>query len=169
MTDTDRKKIKDEQEGVFLGLAGVADAHLATRDLHSITRDYTKATTENAITASAALVPGLASVQRKSRLRDIGIYVTTNIAQNTANYAVINFYKRTAGTSTLIGSWNTGATTQGALTTNIAGHVTTAVGLITNSDADIAAGSSLVWNIAKTGTGQLVDVGTVFSFDLEAI
>ncbi len=158
---TDRSRFKDWLEGLIVSIGSMGDAHTAVRDVNSAARDYTKATTENAATAQALTV-ALANVPRKSRLRSISIGVTTNIALNAANYAVINFYKRTSGTSTFLGSWNTAATTQGAMTTNVACSITPAVGLVTNSDGDIAAGSQIQWNIAKTGTGQLVDVGSVF-------
>ena len=167
-TQTDRDKFNDKIEGDALGLAGMADAKTLGRDVQSRCGQYLKTGTENAIT-NVAETP-ITFVPRLSRVRRLAIMVTTNIAANATDYAVIKFYGRKAGTSTLVGSWNTHTSAQGALTTAGPGVIENATGgLITNADGVVAASSQLNYIISKYGAGQALATLSVFSYDLEEI
>lgn len=169
MALTDRTRIKNQQKGEYLTAAGMVDGNGAVNAMHTRQRDFQKRGTENAATNVAEVVC-VADVARKSKLRKASIAVTTNITGDNTNYAIIKFFKRTSGTSTLIASWNTHGGAQSSLTTNVSGHCdNTTNGLVVNSDAEIAAGSQITYSIGKLGSGQLVDIGTCFSFDLEEI
>src|SRR5678809_577281 len=102
-TQTDRDKANDQLEGTIVTASGMVDAKTCARDINSRYGQFLKTGTENAIT-NVAESP-MSWVPRKSRVRGLAIQVTTNIAANATDYAVIKFYGRLAGTSTLVGSW----------------------------------------------------------------
>ncbi len=169
MTITDRSRIKQQQEGQFLTAGGMTDGKLAVRHLHSRgLQGATKTGTENAAT-NVAQTPALGYQFRKVKVRGIGITTFSNIATNNTSYNVFKFYKTVAGTSTLIGSWNTHGGAQGAITLGTPAVIAVGTGLITNSDAEIAVGASIDYVITKVSAGQLVDPGMLFDFDLEEI
>lgn len=168
-TQTDRDKVKDQQEGEFLTAKDIVSAKTAVQDMHSRTAcAHRKMGAENAATNVAELPIGFVPV--KSKPRKIGIRVVTNIAADNSHYAVIHFYGRKAGTSTLVGSWNTHGGAQGALTTAGPAVISTAAtGLITNAQSEIAADSDFTFDIQKVGNGQDVAAGSIFSAWLEEI
>ncbi len=169
MSLTDRARIKNQQEGVFLAAAGMTDAHAATRALHSRgLQGAQKTGTENAAT-NVAQTPALGYQFRKVKVRGIGITTVSNIATNNTNYDVFKFYKTVAGTSTLIGSWNTHGGAQGSIVYGTPVVIAVGTGLVANSDAEIPIGASVDYVITKVSGGALVDPGMLFDFDLEEI
>lgn len=168
-TQTDREKIKNQQEGVYLTAQNISSAKDAVDAMHCRPfGPFLKTGSENAATNVAESPMGF--VPHKSRLKKLGIQVAANIAADGTDYTLFKFYKRWNGTSTLIASWNTHTNAQGALTTASPGIISSlATGLVTNSDADIPADYGLTYEILKFGAGKAVNTLTVFSPWLEEI
>lgn len=166
MSDTDRKRIKDLQEGVHVAIAGITNARTSTHELHRRTRDFLKVGSENAATNVAETYLG--TVHRKSKAKNIGI-TSTNVATDNTDYTVIKFFKRKAGVSTLVGSWNTHGGAQGALTDQGPNLIALNAGLITNSDAEFAENSMFTYTITKAGAGKAIPQYATFSPDFEEI
>ncbi len=166
---TDRAKIKAQEEGVFLGAAGISDAKAAVKAMHARPAfDHRKAGAENAATNVSELP--LTTCFHASRVKKIGIQTATNIAANATDYLIIRFYKRVAGTSTVIASWNTHTSAQGALTTHAPAVISTlATGLVTNSDGDIPADAGIAYDIGKVGAGKDLPAGSILSGWLEEV
>lgn len=166
---TDREIIKLLQIGQLQG-TDVSNARTAVGATHARPRDFLKTGSENAAT-NVAESP-MTFLKRASKLRGFAILPSANVASDNSHYVVIKFYKRftNGGSQTLIGSWNTHGGAQGALTALTAADATTnTLGLVTNSDGEIAANSILTYEILKIGNGQAVGALTMFSFGLEEI
>ncbi len=165
---TDRKKIKDFESGVYLGIDGISAVPTAIQEIHTRPRTFTKTGTENAAT-NVAESP-MFFLKNRSRNRPMTIVTTANVATHNTDYIVVNFYKRLSGTSVRLGSWNTHGGAQGAMTALEPSRIlTTATGLVTNSDAEIATLSVLTYDIKKYGNGQEFPALSVFSFGMEEI
>lgn len=168
-TQTDRDKIKDQQEGVYLGAAGISNAKSAVSAMHARpVFDHRKAGAENAATNVSELP--LTTCFHASKGKKFGIQTTANIAANATDYLIIRFYKRVAGTSTVIASWNTHTSAQGALTTAAPAVISTATtGLVINTDADIPADAGITYDIGKVGAGKDLPAGSILSGWLEEV
>lgn len=168
MASTDRERIKDQQEGVYLTTGGMTNAKSAVDQMHCRALSFPKVGTENAETNVAETVMGF--VPHKSRAKKFGLMTGTNIESDNTDYLVVKFFKRKAGTSTLIGSWNTHGGAQGAITTAGPAVISSAAtGLVTNSDADIAEDSEITYSITKVAAGKAVAQYSIFSAWLEEI
>jgi hypothetical protein len=113
-------------------------------------------------------------VPHRSRIKKVGLQVAANVASNDSAVQLVKFYKRVAGVSTLLAMWNTHTSAQGAAgTLNTAAPAvmsSLATGLVTNSDAEIAANAGLTYEVvASTGGGQAMTAQSVFTIWLEEI
>lgn len=166
MPDTDRKKVKDQQEGTFLSAAGISSAKTAVQDMHS--RGGTAIARVYAANDAATFTQLLVNPPRKSRLKAVKINAVTAITGNATNYEVFTLSTQYANGTAIatVGSWNTHTGAQ----STIAANVTASVTVSTNSDAEIPAGGKLFVVMAPQGTGWNVSTsGTSFTVDLEEI
>lgn len=161
---TDRAIVKERQAGQAeaYGLAAQATKNVVA-DMHRRVLQVTKSGTENAATAVSETAAGV--VPRKSRVVSIK-WLGGTVANDATDYVKITAYKRTsAGASqTALGSWNSATAAQGAITA----QAPASLSLVSNSDIEIDAGSSLTYAITKAGAGKDVGVG-LLAFDLEEI
>lgn len=165
-TQTDRDKIKDQQEGTYLTAAGMSNAKEGVAAMHARPYVFVEART----TANTLSEFPCGTVPHASRLKKVGLQLAANVANDSTDYAVIKFFKRVAGTSTLIASWNTHTSAQGALTTAAPGIISSsATGLITNSDADIPANAGLTYSVTAGGVSQPITAQSVFTLWLEEV
>jgi hypothetical protein len=163
---TDRKKIKDQQEGTYVTAAGISDAQGAVEDMHSRTvgpihRPYLA-------NDAATFTQLVAAPQRAVRARAVKINSIVGITGNATNYQKFTFSTQYAnGTAkATLGSWNTHTGAQSTIAANTSGTVTIA----TNADAEIPAGGKLVVIMAPTGDGwNCSQSSTSFTADLEEI
>ena len=167
MTDTDRKKIKDQQKGEFVTTAGIADADAAVVAMHSRYLSYARTGSENAATNVAEVPMGIN--HRLSRLR--GAYLTADaaVANDGTDYNKVYVFAFPAaggalGAGTLVASWNTHTSAQSAITAN-AKH---SMSLVTAAAASIAADSVFTMKIGKTGAGKAM-TNIAITLDLEEI
>ncbi len=161
---TDREYLKYQQAGA-LATTGASDAKTEVGKAHSRIRTFNLGSAANAATNTSETALG--TVRFKSRLKSCYLTNGTNVAANASNYAVVSIYKRTsAGASqTLLGSWNTHASAQGALTALVPASLT----LVSNADVVIDAGSLLTYGVGKVGTGQAIDQFSPLDFELEEV
>jgi hypothetical protein len=164
-TDTDRKKIKDQQAGEFRTAAGIVDPTGETNAMHRRTFSRGRPYAAN---DAAAFTDFAAHPMRKTRAKAIKIDAITAITGNATNYQVFTFSTQypngTAGVT--LGSWNTHTSAQNTITAN----VTASVNVVSNSDADIPADMKIVCAMAPQGTGMNVpQAGLLFTYDLEEI
>jgi hypothetical protein len=165
MPDTDRKKIKDQQKGVYTSTAGIATPFESVDELHR--SEHRCGVPYAANNAAAWTGFPVVTVKRKRKLKSISIYATTAITGNATNYELFTFATRLANgdAGVTLGTWNTHTSAQSTITANVAQNVT----VVTNTDAEIAAGSTILVSMAPQGTGWNVDQLTAFTVDLEAI
>ena len=163
-TQTDRDKIKKQQEGDYVTTAGISDAAGEVVKMHS--RPYVIARTgsENAAT-NVAETPGC-TIFRKSRIRDIRISSQDAVANDASHYDKVYVYKYTSagGSKTLIGSWNTATAAQGAITA-FASH---SLDLVASEVDEVDANSTITYHVGKTGNGQALNEFAL-SIDAEEI
>lgn len=165
-TDTDRKKIKDQQKGYFVTAAGITSASNEVTEMHS--RTVGPVLRAYAANDAATFTQVIATPQRKSRCRAIKIHAITAITGNATNYELFTFSSQYANGTALatLGTYNTHTGAQSTIAANVAGSVT----VVTNSDAEIPAGGKVHVIMAPQGTGWNVStVGTSFTVDLEEI
>lgn len=163
---TDRFKIKEQQEGTYATAADISDVHDAVQAMNA--RPYPFVVTRT--TANEFSESPCGFVPHKSRVKKMGIQVVANIASDNTSYLIFNLFKRVAGTSTLVASWNTHGGAQGALTTAAPAVVSTAAtGLVVNSDAVIPADAGLTYSVVKASNGQSVTAQWVLTPWLEEI
>jgi len=167
-TQTDRDKIKDQEEGVYLSAAGISNAKEAVAQRECRPFPFLKTGTENAATNVAESPICLAP--HKCRAKKIGIQAASNVTSNASNYTLIKFFHRTNAVSTCFATWNTAPAAQGALTTSDPGVMSTAAtGLVVNSDANIPANAGIYYTIDKYGTGQAIATLSTFTLWLEEV
>jgi len=167
MTDTDRKKIKDQQKGEFLTAAGISDADAAVVAMHSRHFNYARTGSENAATNVAEVPMGI--VHRLSRCRAVYFTSDAAVANDTSDYDTVYVYKFAStggalGAGTLVASWNTHTSAQSAITAN-AKH---SMSLVTAAAASIAADSVLTMKVGKSGSGKVL-TNFAITLDLEEI
>ncbi len=165
MPDTDRKKIKDQQEGVYASAKDISDAQDAVADMHKRTFHERRPYAAN---DAATFTVQLAKVKRKSRVKAIDIDAITVITGNATNYELFTFFTKLANGSAgvTLGTWNTHTGAQSTITANVSSAVTIA----TNADSILAAGTKVLCTMAPQGDGWNVSVnGTSFSVDVEEI
>ncbi len=161
---TDREYLKYQQAGA-LATTGASDAKAEVGKAHSRVRTFAIGSAANAATNTSETPLG--TVAFKARLKSCKLTNNTNVAANASNYAVVSIYKRASDGSaqTLLGSWNTHASAQGALTE----RVPASLSLVSNADVVIAAGSLLSYGVGKVGTGQAIDQFAPLDFELEEV
>jgi hypothetical protein len=160
MPDTDRKKIKDQQEGTYVTAAGISDPHGAVVAMHTRTVCYPKVGTENADTNVAETL--MFRVGRKSKPT---IYYTSPLSAtaNATHYTLITVTRKTAGVDAgIVGTWNTHTSAQGAFTSNVP------FALTLNTGVTLLAGDTLHYIKRTVGDGRSIGVGS-FTFELEEI
>lgn len=167
MTDTDRKKIKDQQEGEYKTTAGISSAHDAVVSMHSRYLNMSRTGSENAAT-NVAEVPG-GIVHRLSRLRGAYLSADAAVANDSTDYDTVYLYKFAStggalGAGTLLASWNTHTSAQGAITAN-AKH---SMSLVSAAAASIAADSVITYKVGKTAAGKVLTNFSI-TLDLEEI
>jgi len=165
MPDTDRKKIKDQQKGVYVTTAGIATVDESVNDLHK--RTYTARPPYAANNAATWVGLPIATPPRKTRIRSFRITPTTAITGNATNYQLFTLATRHANgdAGVTLGTWNTHASAQ----STIAANAGVAMTVVTNSDAEIAANAHIKLTMAPQGDGWNVDQLTEFTLDLEEI
>lgn len=165
MPDTDRKKIKDQEKGVYSSTAGIADAPGAVEDTHK--RAFRVGVPYAANNAAAWTGLPVATLPRKVKIKTAKIYATTVITGNATNYELFTVATRLANgdAGVTLGTWNTHTGAQSTITANVPASIT----VVTNSDAEILAGSTVLVSMAPQGTGWNVDQFTAFTFDFEEI
>lgn len=163
MPDTDRKKIKDQQKGVFSSAAGIV---APADEVDAMHRDEFVAYPPYAANNAAAWT-GLPLVTFRRKRKPVAgrIYATTVITGNATNYQLFTLSTRLANgdAGVTLGTYNTHTSAQSTVTANVAATFTV------NSDAEIAAGSTVLLSMAPQGTGWNVDQLTCFTFDFEEI
>lgn len=164
-TDTDRKKIKDQQKGYFVTAAGIASSSNEVTSMHSrsltVNRTY-------AANDAAAFTQRLSRVKRKSRLSSLVIDSIAEITGNATNYEVFTFSTRlpNGDAGVTLGTYNTHTGAGSTITANVPKSVT----IVTNTDAEIAANSQILVAMAPQGTGwNVAYTGVTFTLDLEEI
>ena len=160
MTDTDRKKIKDQQAGEFVTTAGIVDAAGEVTKIHSRLLNWARSGSENAAT-NIAEAPG-GCIKRLSKIKSITVVPLESVSNDTTNYDKIYVYKynSTGGSKTLIGSWNTHTSAQSAMTA-FAKHT---LSLVSSACASVAADSPITYHVGKSGSGQAL---TMFSVTVD--
>lgn len=160
---TDRAILKAAQAGAIASSAAV-DAVREVANTHTRYLSWVKEGTENAATAVTER-PGVARINRTSLANSLYFTAKSNSVQDTSNYATIFVYKRdSAGADQItLGSWNTHNSAQGTITKFTPAKFSN---LVTNSQATLAIGANISYEIVKAGTGVVIDIGT-FTFDVE--
>lgn len=168
MSTTDIEYMKQQEAGQ-LNTSGSASNSASIRStvngVFSRCHPFAKTGAENAAT-NVAETP-MYVVPRTSVLNSVKYITGTNVANDSTDYVVITISKRDAATGltqTTLATWNTHTSAQNAITQNIPASFS----LVTNSDATIAAGSSLAYTIGKYGSGKAVAAGSIV-FDLQEI
>lgn len=160
MTDTDRKKIKDQQKGTYLTAAGIDDADAAVTAMHTRTVCYPKVGTENADTNVAETL--MFRVGRKSKPV---VYYTSPVSAtaNATHYTLLTVTRKTAGVDAgIVATWNTHTSAQGAFTSNVP------FAMVLNTGVTLLAGDTLHYIKRTVADGRSVGVGS-FTFELEEI
>ena len=165
MPDTDRKKIKDQQKGVYVTTAGIATVDESVNDLHK--RTYSTRPPYAANDAATWVGLPICTHPRKCKARSFRITPTTVITGNATNYQLFTLAWRHANgdAGATLGTWNTHTGAQSTIAANAGVSMT----LVTNSDAEIAANAHVKLTMAPQGTGWNVDQLTEFTFDVEEI
>lgn len=163
MAYTDRELLKQQEAGA-LATSGAADPIGTVAFSHTDSFAFSKASDDGmASTATTETRTGI-YVPRKARLKNIWYVPTTGgITADNTNFATVTVSSRDAAGANL--------TTVATLTTTItsSGNLTQDVGaalVLATSAVIIAAGSTLTYSIAKSGSGVIVRAGS-FTVDLE--
>jgi len=163
MAYTDRQLRKFQEAGQLQGATNVANAVVEVQRMHRRSRDFAKVGTENAATNVATTL--MYTVRRKTQTSEVLYLTGTNVAANATDYVYFTVTKKTAGAAeTLVASYNTHTSAQGAMTTDIP----VVFSVVGNSDSIVAAGDTLHYTIGKVGAGKAVAIGTI-TFDGEEV
>lgn len=160
---TDRELLKQAQVG-HVGSAGFSNAETAVASAH--TRSIEGQMTIGAAAGTNTAEAGFGVVVRKGKAVAGYIVVEANVAADATDFVNYYIYKRTgAGASQVqLARWNTHSSAQGALTRWNA-H---AMSMTTNTEAVIAAGSVVTYEITKGGSGKITN-NVAFVLDVEAV
>jgi len=164
MTDTDRKKIKDQQIGEFVPTAGIASASNEVTELHSRTFCTSRPYAAN---DTAAWTKQLAHTVREVRVRACKVDTTTTIASDNTDYVKFTLTSQYPNGDAIAthGAYNTHGGAQGALTANVSGSFSlNAAVAVVPADAKFRIAQSI------GGAGKNVVVtDTAFTLDVEEI
>ncbi len=150
MPDSDRKKIKDQQKGVYKTAAGIVDPATEVEKLHEETFVFSNV-------AGSPLAEVAIHMRKACRVKSIVAMPAANLATAAANYVTGTVGKRDAAgaNSTAIGAFTTNSSGGAALTAFVATNVTVST---TTGVADIAAGGSLTYALVDNATTTEVAV-----------
>lgn len=149
-TQTDRDKIKDQQEGTFLTAAGIVDAKSAVAQLHEETFVFSNV-------AGSPLAEVGIHMRKKCKVKAIVALPAATLTTAVANYVTGTVAKRDGigGSATPIGSFTTNSSGGAALT---AFQPTTVTVSNTAGVADIEAGQVLTYALVDNATTTEVAV-----------
>ncbi len=161
---TDRSIVKLRREGTNSAFGLASDPSVVTADQDRRQRDFIKTGSENAATNVAEAT--CFSVLRKSKLKAVSFLEVANITASNTDYTVIKVYWRGGETATLLASYNTSGTGQGAVTR----FVPATFNINVTSDNHILAANSVVsYELVKGGNGKAISANTPISFDFEEV
>ena len=148
MPDTDRKKIKDQQKGVYLTAAGIAASADEVAKLHEETFVFSN------VAGSPLAEVGIAMV-KKCKVKSIKAMPAATLGTAAANYVTGTVAKRdgAGGGATTIGSFTTNSSGGAALTAFVATTPTLVAGT-----EEIAAGGVLTYALVDNATTTEVAV-----------
>lgn len=163
VTYTDRQLIKKAESGNAVSL-GLADPIGEVGNTHAAQFNFSKAADDGtAATTTAETFTGL-YFPRACRLKSVTYVATTGgVTADATNFATVTVSKRDSAGAT--------PTTIATLTTTVAssGTITQGAGkalVLAGSAANITAGSTVTFSVAKSGTGVVLRAG-MFTVEVE--
>lgn len=150
MSYTDRDLRKQQEAGQLGTMTGVSDALAEVSKIHRRPLNFARTGSETGASNVAESPGGV--VKRLSYLKAASLVAKSSVTNNATNYAKVYIYKynSTAGSKTLLASWNTATAAQSALTA-FRNHSLTLTS--TTADLSVAADSVITYHVGKFGAG----------------